>query len=56
MPTRIVLGEASAAEVLLSIAISVASIAALIPVATKIYSRAPLQPGRLKIREVLRRA
>jgi ABC-2 type transport system permease protein len=55
MPTRIVLGEASAPEIVLSIAISVASTAALIPVATKIYSRALLQPGRVKLRQVLRR-
>jgi ABC-2 type transport system permease protein len=55
MPTRIVLGEASPVEVVLSVAISIASTAALIPVATKIYSRALLQPGRVKIRQVLRR-
>jgi ABC-2 type transport system permease protein len=55
MPTRILLGEASEPEIALSIAISVASTAALIPVATKIYSRALLQPGRVKLRQVLRR-
>jgi ABC-2 type transport system permease protein len=54
MPTRIVLGEASPSEVVLSIAISVASTAALIPVATKVYSRAVLQTGRVRIRQVLR--
>jgi ABC-2 type transport system permease protein len=56
MPTRIVLGEASAAEVVLSILISIASTAALIPLATRIYSRALLQSGRVKLRAVLRRA
>ncbi len=54
MPTRVVLGEASTWEVLLSIAISVATTAALIPLATKVYSRALLQPGRVRIRQILR--
>jgi ABC-2 type transport system permease protein len=56
MPTRIILGEASPAEVVLSILISVGSTAALIPIATKIYARALLQPGRVRLRQVLRRA
>ena len=56
MPTRVVLGEADALQVVLSVAVSIASTAALIPVATKIYSRALLQPGRVKIRQLLRRA
>lgn len=54
MPTRIVLGEASAWEALLSIVISVAATAALIPLATKVYSRAVLQTGRVRIRQVWR--
>jgi len=54
MPTRIVLGEASAFEIVLSVAISIASTAALIPVATRIYSRALLQPGRVRLRRVWR--
>jgi len=54
MPTRMVLGEASPAEVVASVAISVASTAALIPLATKIYARAVLQSGRVRIRQVLR--
>ena len=54
MPTRIVLGEASAAEVVLSILISVATTAALIPIATKVYARAVLQTGRVKLGQVLR--
>jgi hypothetical protein len=56
MPTRIVLGEATPVEIVLSVVIAIASIAALIPLATKIYSRALLQPGRVKLREVMRRA
>ena len=54
MPSRIILGEASAWEALLSIGISVAATLALIPVATKIYARAVLQPGKVKVRQVLR--
>ena len=54
MPTRIVLGEAAPWEVVASLAISVVSTAALIPIATKIYSRAVLRPGRVRIRQVLR--
>jgi len=54
MPTRIVLGEAAPWEVVASLAISVVSTAALIPIATKIYSRALLRPGRVRIRQVLR--
>jgi ABC-2 type transport system permease protein len=55
MPSRIVLGEASAWEVLLSVTISIGATAALIPVATRIYARALLRPGRVRIRQVLRR-
>ena len=54
MPTRIVLGEAAPWEVVASLAISVVSTAALIPIATKIYSRALLRPCRVRIRQVLR--
>jgi ABC-2 type transport system permease protein len=54
MPTRIVLGEASSWEALLSSVISVAATAALIPLATKVYSRAVLQTGRVRIRQVWR--
>ena len=54
MPTRIALGDAATWEVVASIAISVAATAALIPLATKIYSRALLRPGRVRIRQVLR--
>ena len=54
MPTRIALGEAATWEVVASITISVAATAALIPLATTIYSRALLRPGRVRIRQVLR--
>ena len=54
MPTRIALGDAATWEVVASIAISVAATAALIPLATKIYSRALLRPGRVRIRQLLR--
>jgi ABC-2 type transport system permease protein len=54
MPTRIVLGDAAPWEVVASLAISVVSTAALIPIATKVYSRALLRPGRDRIRQVLR--
>ena len=54
MPTRIVLGEASPWEVVLSVAISVATTALLIPIATKVYARAVLQTGRVKLGQVLR--
>ena len=54
MPTRIVLGDAAPWEVVASLAISVASTAALIPIATKVYSRALLRPGRVRILQLLR--
>lgn len=54
MPTRIVLGDAAPWEVMASLAISVAATIALIPIATTIYSRALLRPGRVRIRQVLR--
>jgi ABC-2 type transport system permease protein len=54
MPTRIALGEAATWEVIASVAISVGATAAVIPIATTIYSRALLRPGRVRIRQVLR--
>ena len=54
MPSRLVLGEASVLEGLLSALISVGATLALVPVATRIYSRAVLQPGKIRIRQVLR--
>ena len=54
MPSRLVLGDASVWQGLLSAAVSIGSTFALVPVATKIYSRAVLQPGKVRIRQVLR--
>jgi len=54
MPSRIVLGEASAWSILLSASASIAATVALVPVATKIYSRAVLRSGRIRLRQVLR--
>jgi ABC-2 type transport system permease protein len=56
MPTRMVLGQLSAWHGLVSAAISIGATFALIPIATKVYSRAVLRPGRVRIREVLRAA
>jgi len=53
MPTRIVLGQFSPWEALLSASISIGATIALIPVATRVYSRAVLRTGRVRIREVL---
>jgi len=54
MPTRIALGEASWWEIVASVVVSLAATAALIPLATTIYSRALLRSGRVRIRQVLR--
>jgi len=54
MPTRIVLGDIAPWQALLSAAISIGATLALIPVATRVYSRAVLRTGRVRIREVLR--
>jgi ABC-2 type transport system permease protein len=54
MPTRIALGDAAWWEIVASIVISAGATAALIPLATKIYSRALLRTGRVRIRQVLR--
>ena len=54
MPTRIALGEAAWWEIVASVVVSVAATAALIPIATTIYSRALLRSGRVRIRQVLR--
>jgi ABC-2 type transport system permease protein len=54
MPSRIVLGEASARSILLSASASIAATVALVPVATTIYSRAVLRSGRVRLRQVLR--
>ena len=54
MPTRIALGDAPWWEIVASVVISAGATAALIPLATKIYSRALLRTGRVRIRQVLR--
>jgi ABC-2 type transport system permease protein len=54
MPTRIALGDIALWQALLSAAISIGATFALIPVATRVYSRAMLRTGRVRIREVLR--
>ena len=54
MPTRIVLGDIALWKAVLSAAISIGATIGLIPVATRVYSRAVLRTGRVRIREVLR--
>jgi ABC-2 type transport system permease protein len=54
MPSRLLLGEASILAGLLSALISIGATLALVPIATKVYSRAVLQPGKVRIRQVLR--
>jgi ABC-2 type transport system permease protein len=54
MPTRIVIGDIAPWQALLSAAVSIGATFALIPVATRVYSRAVLRTGRVRIREVLR--
>jgi ABC-2 type transport system permease protein len=55
MPSRLVLGQASVAAALVSAALTIASALALIPVATRAYSRAVLQSGRVRLRDAFRR-
>jgi ABC-2 type transport system permease protein len=54
MPSRIVLGEASGWSIALSAGLSIGATAALVPLATRIYSRAVLRSGRVRLRQVLR--
>lgn len=54
MPSKIVLGDASVALAIASAVISLAATALLFPIATKLYSRAVLQSGRVGIRQILR--
>ncbi|MGZ8607185.1 MAG: ABC transporter permease [Actinomycetota bacterium] len=54
MPSRVVLGETTVVEAVLSAALSIGATIALVPIATKIYSRAVLQTGRVRLRQVLR--
>jgi ABC-2 type transport system permease protein len=54
MPSRIVLGEAPLWQAVLSALVSLAATAALVPFAVRMYSRAVLRTGRVKLREILR--
>ncbi|HZD17339.1 MAG TPA: ABC transporter permease, partial [Actinomycetota bacterium] len=54
MPSRIVLGEASGWSIALSAGLSIGATVALVPLATRIYSRAVLRSGRVRLRQVLR--
>lgn len=54
MPSRIVLGETGPFVALLSAGLSIAATVALVPIATRIYSRAVLRTSRVGIRQVLR--
>ena len=53
MPSRLILGDAPVWQGVLSAVVSLAATLALVPVATRIYSRAVLQPGKVRIRQVL---
>jgi ABC-2 type transport system permease protein len=55
MPSRLVLGQVSPLAALVSAALTIAGAALLIPVATRAYSRAVLQSGRVKLRDAFRR-
>lgn len=54
MPSRLILGDATVWEGLLSAAICVAATMALVPLATRIYSRSVLQRSRVRIRDAVR--
>lgn len=54
MPSRIVLGEAPAWQILLSIALSVGATLVLVPIATRIYERGALRGGKVRLRQALR--
>jgi ABC-2 type transport system permease protein len=54
MPSRIVLGEATTWQALLSVAFSIAATVALVPVATNVYARGALKGGRVRLRQALR--
>jgi len=57
MPPRIALGEASAVEVIAAFTITLASAAALVPLAARIYSGAVLRTGAaIKLRDAWRGA
>ena len=55
MPPRIALGEASAVEVIAAFTVTLASAAALVPLAARIYSGAVLRTGSaIKLRDAWR--
>jgi ABC-2 type transport system permease protein len=54
MPSRIVLGEAPLWQPVVSALLSVAATAALVPFAVRMYSRAVLRTGRVRLRELIR--
>jgi len=54
MPSRIVLGQAPLWQPIASAIVSVGTTVALVPFAVRMYSRAVLRTGRVKIRELLR--
>jgi ABC-2 type transport system permease protein len=54
MPSRLVLGQAPVWQGVLSALLCVAATMALVPVATRVYSRAVLRTGKVHIRQVLR--
>jgi ABC-2 type transport system permease protein len=54
MPSRIVLGQSSVLEVVASATVSVGATLLLVPLATRVYSRAVLRTGRVRLRQVLR--
>jgi ABC-2 type transport system permease protein len=54
MPPRIVLGHSSPVEIVLAVLILLGSTAALVPIAGRIYRRAILRTGKVRIRDALR--
>ncbi len=56
MPSRMLLGQLDVWGALVSAAATVGATAALVPVATTVYSRAVLRTGKVRVREVLRAA
>ncbi len=53
MPSRMLLGQLGLWQGLLSAGVTLAATAAMIPVATTVYSRAVLRTGKVRLREVL---
>lgn len=55
MPSRLVLGQASPAFAMLSAVLTIGATVLLIPLATRVYSRAVLRTGRVRLREAFAR-